>query len=104
MGEAACWPWTIGRSPLVDRARRPRSRSPSWTGLPAGEGVRGDALLQRKRYQIRADGLGWTVFDVFTGQAVVIHDLPQTGLKIEDAVELANLLDDPTAPRRRIWQ
>lgn len=56
------------------------------------------------RHEIRADGTGWTVFDVFTGQPVVIHEVPQTGLRIEDAQELARLMNDPTVPTRRIWQ
>ena len=33
------------------------------------------------------------MFDVFTGEPVVISDVPQTGLDIQDADELAELLD-----------
>jgi hypothetical protein len=46
-----------------------------------------------QRYDIREDREGWTVFDLFTGEPVVISDLPQTGLDIQDADELAELLD-----------
>lgn len=62
------------------------------------------AWLMAKRHDIRADGIGWTVFDVFTGQAVVIHEIPQTGLRVEDAQALARLMNDPNVPTRRIWQ
>ena len=57
-----------------------------------------------QRYDIRPDDEGFTVFDVFTGQPVVIHDVPQVGLEIHDANDLAELLDQPSAPRGRIWQ
>ena len=46
-----------------------------------------------QRYDIREDGSGWTVFDIFTGEPVVISLVPQTGLDIQDAAELAELLD-----------
>jgi hypothetical protein len=46
-----------------------------------------------QRYDIREDREGWTVFDLFTGEPVVISDVPQTGLDIQDADELAELLD-----------
>ena len=45
-----------------------------------------------QRYDIREDREGWTVFDLFTGEPVVISDVPQTGLDIQDADELAELL------------
>jgi hypothetical protein len=45
-----------------------------------------------QRYDIREDDAGWTVFDIFTGEPVVISLVPQTGLDIQDAVELAELL------------
>lgn len=44
------------------------------------------------------------MFDVFTGQPAVIHEVPQTGLRVEDAQELARLMNDPTVPTGRIWQ
>jgi hypothetical protein len=46
-----------------------------------------------RRYDIREDREGWTVFDIFTGEPVVIMLVPQTGLDIQDADELAELLD-----------
>jgi len=45
------------------------------------------------RYDIREDGSGWSVFDVWTGQTVVIALVPQTGMDIQDADELADLLN-----------
>ena len=48
------------------------------------------------RYDIRRDSEGWTVFDLFTGEPVVIEMVPQTGLDIQDADELAELLDHKT--------
>jgi hypothetical protein len=48
-----------------------------------------------ERYDIREDDDGWTVFDIFTGQPVVIMDVPQVGLDIQDANDLAELLDRP---------
>ncbi len=45
------------------------------------------------------------MFDIFTGEAVVIGDVPQTGLEIQDADELAELLDHKTfASDRRLRQ
>jgi len=46
-----------------------------------------------QRYDIREDESGWTVFDIFTGEPVVISLVPQTGLDIQDADELVELLD-----------
>lgn len=48
-----------------------------------------------ERYDTREDEGGWTVFDIFTGQPVVIMDVPQLGLNIQDAIDLAELLDEP---------
>ena len=44
------------------------------------------------RYDLREDSNGWTVFDVWTGQPAVIHGVPQTGLEVQDADEVADLL------------
>jgi hypothetical protein len=44
-------------------------------------------------YDIRKDSEGWTVFDVWTGETVVIGMEPQPGLDIQDADELAEWLD-----------
>lgn len=49
-----------------------------------------------QRYDIRPDREGWTVFDLFTGEAVVIGQVTQTGLGVDDASELAALLDHKT--------
>jgi hypothetical protein len=46
------------------------------------------------RYDIREEDNGWTVFDVWTGEPVVIALVPQVGLDIQDADELAELLDN----------
>ncbi len=46
-----------------------------------------------QRYDIREDRVGWTVFDLFTGEPVVNSDVPQTGLDIQDPDELAQLSD-----------
>lgn len=65
-----------------------RHYRPAWFG----------AILapMNERYDLRQDDEGWTVFDVFTGQAVVIANVPQVGLDIQDAVDLAELLDKPS--------
>jgi hypothetical protein len=44
-------------------------------------------------YDIRKDSEGWSVFDVWTGETVVIGMESQTGLDIQDADELAEWLD-----------
>lgn len=54
-----------------------------------------------RRYDIREDREGWTVFDVFSGEPVVIHGVPQTDLDIQDADELAELLEKPAMMRDR---
>ena len=48
-----------------------------------------------ERYDIREDYEGWTVFDIFTGQPVVIAKVLQVGLEIQDANDLADLLNKP---------
>jgi hypothetical protein len=45
------------------------------------------------RYDVREDGEGWSVFDVFTGEVAVIALVPQTGLDIQDADDAADLLN-----------
>lgn len=58
-----------------------------------------------QRYDIRREVGGWSVFDIFTGETVVIEGVPQTGLDIQDADELAELLDHPAmAQDRRLRQ
>jgi hypothetical protein len=44
------------------------------------------------RYDLREDTFGWTVFDIWTGKPVIVHDTPQVGLEIQDADELAEAL------------
>lgn len=48
-----------------------------------------------ERYDIREDYEGWTVFDIFTGRPVVIANVLQVGLEIQDANDLADLLNKP---------
>jgi hypothetical protein len=45
------------------------------------------------RYDLREDDDGRTVFDLWTGQTVVIAGTLQTGLVTVDAVELVTLLN-----------
>lgn len=49
-------------------------------------------MIQR-RYDLREDPEGWTVFDRFTGWPVVLDGALQSGLDIQDADELAEILD-----------
>lgn len=44
------------------------------------------------RYDCREDAFGWTVFDIWTGEPVIVHDVPQIGLDIQDADELSEAL------------
>lgn len=55
-----------------------------------------------ERYAVEQDREGWTVFDIFTGQPVVIMNVLQVGLQIQDANELAELLDKPAMRADRI--
>lgn len=45
------------------------------------------------RYQIRPDRSGFSVYDVWTGEAAVIAMDPQTGLTRDDAIDIADLLN-----------
>ncbi|HVI31046.1 hypothetical protein [Phenylobacterium sp.] len=45
------------------------------------------------RYRIRPDREGFTVYDLWTGEAAVIAMAPQTGLSREDADHTAALLN-----------
>ena len=45
------------------------------------------------RFQMREDDRGWTVFDNWTGLPVIIAGVPQTGIGLQDADELAALLE-----------
>ena len=46
-----------------------------------------------QRYDLRADAEGWTVFDLWTGETVVIAGVLQTGLLPSDAAELVSMLN-----------
>ncbi len=59
----------------------------------------------RRRYDIRPDSVGWTVFDIWTGEPAVIALLQQTRLNLRDALELAGLLNEQSAKgSRRVLQ
>jgi hypothetical protein len=47
----------------------------------------------RARYDIRPDPDGWTVYDTVTGSPTAVKDVTQTGLSLEDADDLADLLN-----------
>jgi hypothetical protein len=44
------------------------------------------------RYDIRPDSEGWTVFDVWTGRPVVIEQVRMSGLELDYAEDVADLL------------
>jgi hypothetical protein len=56
----------------------------------------------RARYDLRKDLGGWTVYDVWTGQPVVIAGRMQTSLDRDDAAELVDLLNDQARRGNRI--
>lgn len=56
----------------------------------------------RERYDIRRDPRGWTLYDRFTGEAVVIATVTQAGLSHVDAIEMADMLNQRA--RRAILQ
>jgi hypothetical protein len=45
------------------------------------------------RYDIRSEDNGWTVYDTRTGSIALVNDVPQNGLPLEDADDLADLLN-----------
>jgi hypothetical protein len=45
------------------------------------------------RYDIRSEMNGWTVYDILTGSPAMVNHVPQTGLPLEDADDLADLLN-----------
>ena len=47
-----------------------------------------------ERYELKDEGGGWTVYDVWTGQPVVIARRSQTALPLDHAAELAAMLND----------
>lgn len=44
-------------------------------------------------YDIRKEEAGWTVFEVETGHPAIVNDYLQVGLSLEDADDLADLLN-----------
>lgn len=44
------------------------------------------------RFAVRPDDEGWTVFDNWTGLAVVIASVVQSGIGLDDALELCAML------------
>jgi hypothetical protein len=45
------------------------------------------------RYDIRSEFDGWTVCDTLAESPAMINDVPQTSLALEDADDLADLLN-----------
>ena len=45
------------------------------------------------RYDIRPASEGWTVYDTETGLPAGVNDVPQVRLSLEDADDLADLLN-----------
>lgn len=45
-----------------------------------------------KRFSIRQDAEGWTVFDIWTGLPAEVKGVPQIGMDLEDADDVADLL------------
>lgn len=57
------------------------------------------------RYDVRRDEIGWTVFDRWTNEVVVLLFAQQCGLPSEDAKELVNRLNrQDSEGDRRILQ
>lgn len=50
-------------------------------------------LPMRVRFDILQDAEGWTVVDIFTGLPVDVDGVPQIGMSIFDADDLADLLN-----------
>jgi len=45
------------------------------------------------RYDIKPEGDSWTVYDITTGLPTEVNDVVQIGLSLEDADDLADLLN-----------
>jgi hypothetical protein len=45
------------------------------------------------RYDIKPEGDSWTVYDTTTGLVAEVNDVVQVGLSLEDADDLADLLN-----------
>ncbi|MDB5428537.1 MAG: hypothetical protein JWR43_2512 [Phenylobacterium sp.] len=48
---------------------------------------------KKDRYALRADGPGWTVYELWSGNAAIAAGVPQTGLSEDDARHMAALLN-----------
>ncbi len=46
-----------------------------------------------RRYGVRADGKGWTVFEAWSGEPVVLAQAQQVGLSEVDAQHTAELMN-----------
>ena len=55
-----------------------------------------------ERYDLKRDPAGWTVYDVWTGQPVVIAQRSQTSLVLKDARELTAMLNDQVRRGNRV--
>jgi hypothetical protein len=44
-------------------------------------------------YEIKAEDGGWTIYDTTTGLPAEVNDVVQVGLSLEDADDLADLLN-----------
>ena len=53
----------------------------------------------KARYDIQSDGTGWSVFDTQTGLPARVNDCPQIGMSLDDADDLADLLNHIEARR-----
>lgn len=49
-----------------------------------------------KRFAVRPDSVGFTVYEVWTGQPMVLAMDPQTGLSEQDAQHTADLMNRRT--------
>ncbi|WP_374571433.1 hypothetical protein [Phenylobacterium sp.] len=46
-----------------------------------------------QRFDIRQEAGGWTVYDRWTGQAVVFRGVAQVRMRLDDAYDMADLLN-----------
>ena len=69
--------------------------------LPHGD-LRVKAMVAH--FDLRRDGMGWTVFDRWTGATVVIGWIPQIGLSLVNAEELVRTLNARGDGQRKILQ
>jgi hypothetical protein len=54
------------------------------------------------RYDIRSETNGWTVYDIRTGSPAMVNRVAQTGLPLEDADDLADLLNRLQSQQARV--